>query len=153
MRLGSLKYAVLCLTLVGTSASCSSRQVRASNSPPANPEVATSLVIDQFLRAVKSNDLDTMARLFGTRDGSILERDPRDQVDSRMFALASVLRHDRYAIKGVEVVPGRRDEATRVIVATTIGDRTVDVPYTLVWTTDRIWLIEQIGIEAITSRR
>ena len=45
--------------------------------------LATSLVIEQFLRAVNAKDLDTMARLFGTRDGSIRNRDPKQQVEDR----------------------------------------------------------------------
>lgn len=151
MRLGSLNSVLLCCAIVSM-ASCSSRRVEGSNELPANADVAAQLVIDQFLRAAMSNDLDSMARLFGTRNGSVIFRDPREDVDRQMFALASVLRHDSYAIKRVEVVPGRRNEATRVIVAMTIGERTVDVPYTLVYTTERTWLIEQIGITEITSR-
>jgi hypothetical protein len=122
------------------------------NPIPENPEVATQLVIEQFLRAVKSNDLDTMARLFGTVDGSILNRDPQDLVDEQMFALASILRHDSFTIQRFDIVPGRRDEATRAIVNMKIGDRRVDVPYTLVWSNDGTWMIEQIGIQAITNR-
>lgn len=121
--------------------------------PPENSEVATTLVIDQFLRAVNSNDLDTMARLFGTRNGSILERDPRDHVDRQMFALASILRHESYQVVRREIVPGRRDEATQLIVRMKFAnDKEVDVPYTLVYSTDRQWLIEIIDLQAITGR-
>jgi hypothetical protein len=122
------------------------------NPMPSNPEVATQLVIEQFLRAANSNDLDTMARLFGTVDGSILNRDPRQLVDEQMFALASILRHDSFTIQRFEIVPGRRDEATRAIVNMQIGQRRVDVPYTLVWSNGSSWLIEQIGIQNITNR-
>jgi hypothetical protein len=119
---------------------------------PANSEVATSLVIDQFLRAANSNDLDTMARLFGTREGSVLLRDPKENVDRQMFALASLLRHESYAIKGYEVVPGRREEATRAIVTMTISGREFDVPWTLVYATTNSWMVEEIGLNAITRR-
>lgn len=122
------------------------------NPMPANSEVATQLVIEQFLRAANSNDLDTMARLFGTVDGSILNRDPRQLVDEQMFALASILRHDSFTIQRFEIVPGRRDEAMRAIVNMKIGQRNIDVPYTLVWSNGGSWLIEQIEIQRITSR-
>jgi hypothetical protein len=122
------------------------------NPMPTNPEVATQLVIEQFLRAANSNDLDTMARLFGTVDGSILNRDPRQLVDEQMFALASILRHDGFTIQRFEVVPGRRDEATRAIVNMRFSDRNVDVPYVLVWSKDRTWMIEQIEINRIMGR-
>jgi hypothetical protein len=117
------------------------------------PSVATSLAIEQFLRAVNAKDLDTMARLFGTVDGPITRRDPKKDIDNRMFALAAVLRHEDYAIEGMQIVPGRRDEATRVNVRMTVQGQTVRVPYTLVWSRDGNWLIEQIGIEAVTSMR
>ena len=117
------------------------------------PSVATSLVIEQFLRAVNASDLDTMARLFGTVEGPIVKRDPKKDVDNRMYALAAILRHEDYAIEGMQIVPGRRDEATRVNVAMTVNGRSVRVPYTLVWSRDGNWLVEQIGIEAITSMR
>jgi hypothetical protein len=118
--------------------------------PEADAEVATSLVIDQFLRAANSNDLDTMARLFGTRSGSILKRDPKEQVDKQMFALASLLRHDSYEIVRREIVPGRREEATQLVVRMKVGSRQSDVPYTLVYSTDRSWMVEIIDLKALT---
>ena len=139
--------------LVGMTACASGSSSRsAAATSPENVSVATSLVIDQFLRAANSNDLDTMARLFGTANGSILTWEKKEDVEKRMFTIASVLRHDSYAVKRQEIVPGRRNEATRVIVGMKIGDTEVDDPYTLVWTKDRIWLIEQIGIAQITNR-
>jgi hypothetical protein len=122
------------------------------NPMPADPEVATQLVVEQFLRAANSNDLDTMARLFGTVDGSILEFENQAQVDQRMFALASILRHDGFNIRRFDVVPGRRDEAMNAIVNMRFGERAVDVPFTLVWSTERTWMIENIGIANITNR-
>jgi hypothetical protein len=120
--------------------------------PSADSEVATSLVVDQFMRAANSNDLDTMARLFGTRTGSILKRDPKDQVDKQMFALASLLRHDSYEIVRRDIVPGRREEATQLVVRMKVGPRQVDVPYTLVYSMDRNWLVEIIDLTPLTRR-
>jgi len=152
MRPGSPVQRIAAVLVIALAAACGGGGQAAPprTVAPANPEVATSLVIDQFLRAANSNDLDTMARLFGTRDGSVLRRDPRENVDRQMFALASLLRHDRYSIKGFQVVPGRRDEATRVIVTMTVGTRVVDVPWTLVYATTGSWLVETIDLVALT---
>ena len=152
MRPGSLVRASVVPIVLLAMAACSSRSVERVNVAPSNPEVATSLVIDQFMRATMSYDLDTMARLFGTVDGSILGWESRTEVDQRMFAIASLLRHDSYSIKGLEIVPGRREEATRVIVNMSLGEHSVDVPYTLVWSKNRTWMIEQIDLEAFTRR-
>lgn len=115
--------------------------------------VAPTLIVEQFLRAVNAGDLDTMARLFGTREGSIAERDSPQQVDNRMFAIASVLRHEDYRIEGEQIVPGRREEATQLLVRLTFPDRDVVVPFTMVITDDRTWMIEQIAIERVTQAR
>jgi hypothetical protein len=145
-----------CVTKVETPRSLPDAQPpQAAGAPLATgaPSVATSLVIEQFLRAVNEKDLDTMARLFGTIDGPITLRDPKKDVDNRMFAIATVLRHEDYTIEGMQIVPGRRDEATRVNVNMTVKGQAVRVPYTLVWSRPGNWLIEQIGIEAVTSMR
>lgn len=117
------------------------------------PAIASSLVIEQFLRAVNANDFGAMAKLFGTREGPVSERDPRAENEQRMFALASILRHDDYRLDAAEVVPGRSEEATLVRVRMTIRQRPVLVPFTLVRTKRDAWLVEQIGIEGITSNR
>jgi hypothetical protein len=74
--------------------------------------LAPAMVVERFLRAANSNDLDTMARLFGTRDGAVAQRESQKDADDWMFALASVLRHTDYQILNEQIVPGRRQEAT-----------------------------------------
>ena len=128
----------------------------------AAPSVAPQLVVEQFLRAVnavfdqndvtRNSSLETMGRLFGTRDGPIIRRDPRKDVEQRMYALASILRHDDYNIQEQQIVPGRREDASRLLVRMKFGDRQVSVPYTMVRTARSNWLIEQIDVEPITSR-
>lgn len=136
------------LPILWMAGGCASHPVPA---PPADAVVAPSLIIEQFLKAANAQDLDTMARLFGTKDGPEAGRYEKKYVDSRMFALASVLRHDDYSIQGEQIVPGRRDEATQLIVRMRFGERQVDVPFTMVRTKAGSWLIEQIGIQRITG--
>ena len=115
------------------------------------PGVAPALAVERFLQAVNARDYETMARLFGTRDGSILQRDPRAQVEQRMYALASLLRHRDYTLEGELVAPGRLGEAVRIVVGMEIGERRIPVPFTVVRTAKQGWLVEQIDIEAITE--
>jgi hypothetical protein len=136
----------------GTVTPARSSQPSGPTSEGAAPSLATSLVIEHFLRAVNAKDLDTMARLFGTRDGSIALRDPRQQVEDRMFALSAIMTHQDYSIDGSEIVPGRRDEALQVFVRMSVNGRGARVPFTLVWAGES-WMIEQIGIETITNGR
>lgn len=117
--------------------------------------VGPTLVIEQFMRALNTEpkDLGAMGRLFGTKDGPIGERDPRPQVEQRMFAIATVLHHDDYEIVREQQVPGRSDEATQLFVRISAGKNSNTVPFTLVRYKDRGWLIEQIGLDAITNRK
>jgi hypothetical protein len=117
------------------------------------PPIASSLVIEQFLRAVNARDLASMGRLFGTADGPIGKRDPVQNVETRMYTLATIMKHDDYKIESAEIVPGRGEDATRVMVRMTIAQRIYRVPFTLVHSKGDVWLVEQIGIEEITNRR
>ncbi|HSJ14912.1 MAG TPA: hypothetical protein VK939_10885 [Longimicrobiales bacterium] len=120
---------------------------------PVEGGLAPAMVIERFLRAANSNDLDTMGNLFGTRDGPIVNQGTRQQVDDRMFVLASLLRHSDYRIESEHIVPGRRDVATQFNVGLTINNERVVVPFTLVQSKRGPWLIEQIAVERITQRR
>jgi hypothetical protein len=121
--------------------------------PGAQPTLAASLVIENFLRAVSSNDLETMGNLFGTTSGPISKRDEKNNVERRMYALATILKHQDYRIEGTEIVPGRSQVATQVNVWMVVNGRSVLVPWTLVRANGDNWMVEQIGIEAITSLR
>lgn len=115
--------------------------------------IPPTMTIERFLNAANQNDLDTMASLFGNREGSITNVWTREEIDGRMFIFASVLRHTDYTIAGEQIVPGRRDEATQFLVRMEISNQSYDVPFTLVRTrgSDH-WLIENIAIETITRR-
>jgi hypothetical protein len=153
MRIKALLPSALVLGLVLIPAAGFSQTVASASGSGSQPSVATSLVIEQFLRAVNAKDLDVMGRLFGTKQGSIVKRDERRNVEARMFALATILKHEDYALENTEIVPGRRAEASRVMVRMTIKGQQIRVPYTLVLGPDKNWLIEQIDIEQITNPR
>lgn len=147
-----LRRTALALIALVAAAACSSSQAPAPSGPAAS--VAPALVVEQFLRAANANDLDTMARLFGTMDGPVSQRDTQKEIDDRMFALASILRHQDYSIEGEQIVPGRRDVATQLLVRMVLPDRrSTVVPFTLVYSKGRTWLIEQIAVERITNLR
>ncbi|HEX7118941.1 MAG TPA: hypothetical protein VF212_09145 [Longimicrobiales bacterium] len=130
---------------------CATRTERIVAPPAAAPGVAPALVVERFLHAANAKDFRTMGRLFGTREGPVLELYPAAEVEKRMFALASVLRHDDYAIEGEMVAPGRTGEALRILVRLQVGARSIPVPFTVVRTEDAGWLIEQFDIERITA--
>ena len=135
--------------VLGSSLLASACVTRAVN---ARSELAPAMVVERFLRAANSNDLDTMARLFGTRDGPIAGRESQKDLDDWMFALASVLRHTDYQILNEQIVPGRRQEATQLVVRLVNGDLRHDLPVTLVQSKRSGWLIENVPVDLLTNR-
>lgn len=125
-----------------------------SGSVPARSAVDSSfgpaLTIERFLRATNQSDLDTMASLFGNRDGSVNRVWSQKEIDERMLIFASVLRHSDYTIASEQQVAGRRDEATQLNVKMVISGDTLEVPFTMVRTSAQNWLIENIGIDVVT---
>ena len=81
--------------------------------------IAPTMVVEAFLRAANSKDLDTMSQLFGTKEGPFNRKGTRQEIDDKMFVMASALKHQDYRITGSEIVPGRRDDQTKVILQVT----------------------------------
>jgi hypothetical protein len=147
MRMSAALHARLLPVALMLAAACGGSAPRAAD----QTAVAPTMTIERFLRAANQNDLDTMATLFGNREGTIAQNWPRQEIDARMFLLASVLRHSDYSIGAEQIVPGRREEATRYLVHMVVAGESVTVPFTLVRTTrSQTWLIEDIDIERIT---
>ncbi len=138
--------------------------------------VAPMLSVERFLQAANTSDLDAMARIFGTSAGSMADRagNPvgcafrrmgswiglsatcvnRQDLELRMNAIALILRHNDYRIRGERDVPGRRAPTTRVGVDLVQGSTThQDVPFVVVRTSNGRWLVEEIGLERITQGR
>jgi hypothetical protein len=109
------------------------------------------LAVEQFLGAVNTQDYIRMSNLFGTKEGPILGRDPRENVEKQMFLLATVLRHEDYEVKGEQAVPGRLSEATQLNVSLTLNQKKIMVPFVMVRGKNDKWLVECIEIENVTN--
>jgi hypothetical protein len=131
---------------------CGTRREPASSAGQApQAVVAPTMTIERFLRAVNQSDFETMARLFGTREGPITLTWKQKEIDDRMVLLANVLRHNDYAIGPEQLVPGRRNEATQFTVNMVVGGKTIPVPFILVRSArEPEWLIENIAIDRLT---
>ncbi len=143
---------------------CVHRVVSSSSSAQngGGPGIAPQLAVETFLRAAncvasdqcasKPRDLETMCRLFGTKDGSVLNVDPRDQVEKRMYALASLLQSEDYQIVGQNIVPGRVGQALELVVRLTQNGKQYTVPVTAVHDGSGNWLVEKIDMAPLTGR-
>ena len=134
--------------------------------------VAPQLAVERFLQAANARDLHGMGRLFGTPDGPLLETGgtfgcmfkkigswfggqschTRQNVEIRMDAIASILRHENYRIVREEMVAGRDVLTTRVMVTLTInGESVSDVPFLVVQASEGRWLIQEVDLERVMA--
>lgn len=120
-------------------------------SEPAAGSPGPALVVERFLRAANANDLETMTQLFGSSTQNIVQLDGQSKAERRMYALASLLRHDDFRILGQEAVPGRMREATELRVELKQGNQEVVVPHLVVRKRSGGWIIERIDIERLTQ--
>jgi hypothetical protein len=139
---------------------------------PAAP-VAAQLSVERFLQAANERDLHAMGNLFGTREGPSMDTGStfgcafkkigswfggtacvkRQEVEIRMDAIASILRHQDYRIVREERVAGRQAPTTRIMVDMTIGGQPVPgVPFVVVQTGQGRWLVQEIGLEQAMAR-
>lgn len=165
MRLRNLLL-VLTVTL---SAACTTTVMSPS---PAAP-VAAQLSVERFLQAANERDLQAMGNLFGTREGPAMDTGStfgcafkkigswfggtacvkREEVEIRMDAIASILRHQDYRIVREERVAGRQAPTTRIMVDMTIQNQPVPgVPFVVVQTGEGRWLVQEIGLEQAMAR-
>ena len=115
--------------------------------------VAPQLSVERFLQAANSRDLESMARLFGTKGGPISDTGSSfgcfwkrlgtlfggdsclkwQDVELRMDAIAGILRHEDYRLSSEASVAGRDTETTRLGVNLTINGRVIrNVGFTVV---------------------
>ena len=166
---GYRRLGLIALTLV-TATACTTTRVER---PMAS--IGAQLSVERFLQAANQSDVTAMGRLFGTADGAALETGStfgcafkkigswfggsacrtREEVESRMEAIASILQHEDYRVLGEERVAGRTIPATRVTVnlTTAEGANVPDLPFIVVQTNDRRWLIEQVDLQRVMSAR
>jgi hypothetical protein len=137
--------------------------------------LAPMLSVERFLQAANTRDLDSMARIFGTARGPITDETGSAvgcafkrmgswfgigrrclswrEVEIRMDAIAQILQHDDYRIRGESSVAGRAN-TRRVGVDLTRGDQEFnDVPFVVVQASQGRWFVEQIGLDRITAPR
>lgn len=134
--------------------------------------VAPVLSVERFLQAANEADLHSMARLFGTADGPIIETggtiscgfkklgswfgistrcETIQEVEIRMDAIAQIIRHQDYRVVSEANVPGRVNPTTRIGVDMQVDGRDItDVPFVVVRTDEGRWLVEEIGLTRIT---
>lgn len=158
------------LLIVGlATAGCSSSSQYSTVAP-----VAAQLSLERFLQAANDRDFQSMGRLFGTQNGPVWNTGStfkcafkkigswfggsactrKTDVEIRMDAIASIIRHEDYRIVREEMVAGRTSPTRRLLVDLTIDGQAVrGVPFIVVQTHEGRWLVEQVPLERIMAAR
>ena len=88
--------------------SACSRSTTTTNTGPGAPSSGPQLVgassprmaVEQFLAAVRAQDIQAMSVVFGTRSGPSRDNMEREQLEKRLIILQCYFMHDKYRILG-----------------------------------------------------
>jgi hypothetical protein len=136
--------------------------------------VAAQLSVERFLQAANERDVQAMGRLFGTSAGPVGDTGStfgcffkkigswfggtpcasRVDVELRMDAIASVVRHQDYRIVREEAVAGRTSPTRRVVVDMDMGGgrAVAAAPFVVVQTSQGRWLVEEVPLQTLMGR-
>ena len=133
------------------------------------------LSVERFLAAANQGDYTSMGRLFGTASGPVTNTGgtlgcafkkmgswfggsscvKKQDVEVRMDAIATILRHEDYRVVSESRVAGRNAPTTRVLVnmTTARGSSVNNVPFVVVQAEGGRWLIEQVDLQMVMAAR
>jgi hypothetical protein len=138
--------------------SACTRSTTTTTAPPPSPVVRApsgnqlvggatpKLAVEQFLAAVKAQDLQAMSVVFGTSSGPARDNMDRDQLDKRLVILQCFFNHDAARVYGE--APGKAGH--RVFIAELTRGRQTRVPhfYTVQGPHGR-WFVDDMEILAV----
>jgi hypothetical protein len=161
---------LLSLVLLPLLVGCSTTRIISSGEVAA---IAPMLSVERFLQATNARDLQSMASIFGTADGPMIETGSTfgcafkkmgswiglgercmtiQEVELRMDAMAQILAHEDYTITQESTVAGRDHPTTRIGVNLRIRGRDYsDVPFLVVRSGQGQWFIEEIDLAKVTG--
>ena len=120
----------------------------AAGNPQLNGAVTPRLAVEQFLTAVRAQDIQAMGANFGTSRGPARENIEREELEKRLIVLQCFFNHDKFRI--VNENPG--EGGHRVLgVELTLGSQTrVPKFYTIRGPANR-WYVDNMEIAAVND--
>lgn len=141
----AVRVIVFSLVLAG----CAGRASSGSLTGAASARTA----IDQFMAAVRAQDLQALSTIWGTSEGAARDRMDRSELERRELLMMCYLTHDRYLVQ--EETGGERD--SRVFrIAVTRGDTTRPTSFTTVRGPSDRWYVQDADLtqlQAFCTRR
>jgi len=138
----TIAHRTIAAAALGLLLGCGGQHVAAAPSP-STPEAT----IELFLDAANAGDLDRMATLWGTAEGSSAATDkpPLAERNQRLTIMQRLLRSDaRRLVSAENTVPSAPVRSYEI----TQGTRRFVVPFTCVPSRFGGWLVQEIGLDA-----
>jgi hypothetical protein len=164
---------VCLITLALAAPTACTTVVRESSGPTAS--MGAQLSVERFLQAANQRDVMSMGRMFGTENGAVMDTGgttgcafkkigswfggtsctPKEDVEIRMDAIASILQHQDYRIVSESRVAGQTAPTTRVLVnlETEEGIVVVGLPFDVVRTSEGRWLVQRVDLQQVMAAR
>ena len=102
--------------------------------------------VSGFLAAVRAEDLQALASVWGTAAGAARNTIPREELEKRELVMMCFLKHDRYRlVSDAESTAGQR----RIEVEVTSGDVTRTTPFIAVPGPAGRWYVQSFDMEAV----
>ncbi|HVB30434.1 MAG TPA: hypothetical protein VNE60_02790 [Gemmatimonadaceae bacterium] len=134
-------------------AGCSSGGTMRGNPAPLVPSNDTGALnpdaaVNQFMAAVKAEDLQAMGAIWGTPDGPARDQMSQDVLQQRELIMLCYLKHDSYKILGD--APSM-DNTRALSVDVTRKERTHATTFTAVRGKNGRWYVEAVDIQPLTD--
>lgn len=137
----------LTILLLLAVAACSSATRTTSNGDvQLTGAAAPRLAVEKFLAAVRSQDLQAMATVWGSEKGAARDVVDRSQLEKRELIMQCYLNHDRFSILSEK--PGR-SAAHDVQVSLTKGKITRETTFTTVRGPGDRWYVQDVQLEPV----
>ena len=136
----------LAILLVVLAACSSGTRTTSTGDVQLTGAAAPRLAVEKFLAAIRAQDLQAMATVWGSEKGPARDVVDRSQLEKRELIMQCYLSHDRFTIVGEQ--PGRN--ATHdVRVSLTKGKITREATFTTVRGPGDRWYVEDVPLEPV----
>ncbi|HJU87840.1 MAG TPA: hypothetical protein VJ672_00520 [Gemmatimonadaceae bacterium] len=101
--------------------------------------------LEQFLDAVKSQDVQAMSQVWGTTKGAAREQIPRQELEKRILVMQCYFSHDKYRVTN----DSRTDRGHTFHVALTKGNMTRETSFYTVRGPSNRWFVENAEMDPV----
>jgi hypothetical protein len=144
-----MKKLAVALVLVSACRTVPVTNMGGSSQPGPGPgAVSPQAAVEQMLAAAKAQDLQAISAVWGDEHGLMRDRTPRNEVESRTFILACILRADTQKVGAAE--PAGNGHML-VNADLTQGGKSGSTRFEVAATAQRRWLVTNVDVQSLQN--